>query len=442
MIIVCDLQCKGISHEEVNSGFLYGLSLAYPDDTIVFFAHSSHYQEIIESLKYKGIILKNLRHIPISFNADSMFSISGIISYYCLIRRIFDQLLSFRSNIILFLSASPIILYVLKQLKRINKYSNICCTFVLHGELEDIANITYQSPYVPSLSPPNNPVTLSIRDTIIRLIHHLDKIPLFIYERISKPFKLLSGRYSLLFKKYFRTKRMMMWRHSNQYKYISLSPHVTTNAKKYLDTKYLNFSTITMPIVFNKSTTPPTNKYIKFAVFGYGDSSQMQKMLTLLAKQHITKPYLIKIISMDSRGTEGFPNIQTYSSGKVLTREQMEKAAEDVDVFLNLYDDTRHSLGCSLSIFEAFSHVKPVLHLSNPGYNYFNKPNKPIGYKAKNLVEFVDKLCDMIENYELYKKEYKEISKNILAYRKEYNIANNLNKLRQSITFNYEYTNK
>jgi hypothetical protein len=435
MIIVCEPQCKGISHVEVNSGFLYGLSLAFPGDTIVFFAHLSHYRDISQSLKDKDVTLKNLRHIPINFNADNMFSIYGIISYCFLIQRIFDKTLSSESNTILFLSTSPIILYVLKQLKRIKKYSNICCTFVLHGELEDIANITYQSPYIPTLSSANNQITLSIEDIISKLIRHLDKIPLFLYERISKPFKLLNVRYSLLFRRYIRTKNMMMWRHSDQYKYISLSPHVTANAKKYLDTAYLNFCTITMPIVFNKLKTPPTNKYIKFAVFGYGDSSQMQKLLTLLSNKKITKPYVIKIISMDSRGTEGFPNIQIVGKGKVLTREQMETAAEDVDVFLNLYDDTRHNLGCSLSIFEALSHVKPVLHLSNPGYNYFNKPSKPIGYKVKTLSEFVDKLCDMIENYAKYRMHFNKIRKNIILYRNQYNVQTHLSQLINSITY-------
>jgi len=139
---------------------------------------------------------------------------------------------------------------------------------------------------------------------------------------------------------------------------------------------------------------------------------------------------------MDSRGTEGFPNIKTYSQGKVLTREEMETAAEDVDVFLNLYDDSRHSLGCSLSIFEALSHVKPVLHLSNPGYNYFNKTLKPIGYKVDDIVAFVNKLSEMIEKYQIYRNKFRKIRHNILEYRREYNVCNNLNKLRESINFN------
>jgi hypothetical protein len=158
-------------------------------------------------------------------------------------------------------------------------------------------------------------------------------------------------------------------------------------------------------------------------------------MLTLLCKKKISKPYEIRIISMDSRGTEGFSNVRVLSQGKVLSRTQMEKAQKDIDVFINLYDKNRHRLGCSLSIFEAFSYLKPVLHLSNPGYNYFNKGGKPIGFRTENLDEFVAKMCDMIENYPWYKKKLAIFRKNMLDYRKEYNIENNLPGLRKSFTF-------
>jgi hypothetical protein len=228
---------------------------------------------------------------------------------------------------------------------------------------------------------------------------------------------------------------MLIWQHSNHYHYIVLSPHVAINAKKNLDTEYLNFYTIIMPVIFAEPQPPANNKFIKFAVFGYGDSAQMKKMLTLLSTKTIPKPYEIRIISMDNRGTEGFPNVNCLSNGKVLTRKEMEISTRDIDTFINLYDSTRHRFGCSGSIFEAFSYLKPVLHLSNDGYNYFNKPEKPIGFRCENMDIFVEKMCDMIENYPTYKNEFDVFRKNLFSYRDEYAVENNLDKLKASFTF-------
>lgn len=425
MIVVCEPQCKGISHEKVNSGFIYGLRLAYPKDRIMFFSDNSHFRKIEHIFKSNNVKVGNLKHFSINFDADKSFSLGGIIRYYFLFRSIFDKLLSFGENRIFFLSTNPIILYSIKKLKQQDKYKDINFSFVLHGELEDIANRKYKEPYVPVIK----------KRQVVAIFRHPETVlPLF-KSLISQLLVRLYSRYSLIFKRRFRTKRMMMWQHSSQYKYISLSPHVTENAKKYLDTDYLNFNTIYMPIIFTRPYSISKNKYIKFAVFGYGDSAQMYKMLTSLSKKKISKSYEIKIISMDNNGTEGFPNIRLVSRGKVLTRKEMEDAAQDVDVFINLYIKTQHRLGCSLSIFEALSYLKPVLHLDNPGYNYFNKSKIPIGYRCESLKDFVDKMCDMIENYPRYRKDLTTFRKNMLEYRKEYAIENNLDNLRKSYTF-------
>ena len=42
MIVVCDLLCKSMSHEKVNSSFIYLLSLAFPDDVISFYVDATH----------------------------------------------------------------------------------------------------------------------------------------------------------------------------------------------------------------------------------------------------------------------------------------------------------------------------------------------------------------------------------------------------------------
>ena len=63
MIAVCELQCKGLSHEKVNSGFIYALSIAFPGEKILFYADHTHIEAIKYILKYKSIIHKSTTYI-------------------------------------------------------------------------------------------------------------------------------------------------------------------------------------------------------------------------------------------------------------------------------------------------------------------------------------------------------------------------------------------
>lgn len=437
MIIICEPQCKDISHEKVNSGFIYGLRLAYPHEKIVFFAYATHIQAIQDILENDKVSIDNFECRPIKFSIDGTFSFTGIIKYFLLFKKIFSEVLSLKVDKVFFLSNNPIILYTIKKLKQQNRFKNIYCTFVLHGELECIANVYYKAPYVPVMKHQfATPNTSGLKVAIIKLLKNRHKILPFIIKKILGPFSWVSSKYSLVFKKIFRVKKIMIWRHSDHYKYIALSPHIVKNAKDYLDTNYLNFHTIIMPTVFAKSYPPVNNQFVKFAVFGYGDYAQMNKMLTLLSTKQISKPYEIRIISVAVWGTYGFSNINRISGEKILSRKDMETYAQDIDIFINLYDNMRHRFGCSGSIFESFSYLKPVLHTSNDGYNYFfNKPEKPMGFRCENMNSFVEKMCDIIENYSLYKNDLIVFRNNMLECRKEFAIENNLDALRKSFTF-------
>jgi hypothetical protein len=435
MIIICEPQCKGISHEQVNGGFIYGLRLAYPKEKIVFFADLSHFETLKKVWDNRNKSVRNIEHIPINFNADKSFSLGGLINYFFLLKRIFKKAVYLGADKIFFLSDNPIILFVIKLLKQNKKFKNIGCTFVQHGELEDIANTEYKKPFVPIIKKDESACGVNLKEIITKLYANRHNLLPFVVAKISQPFKWLYAKYSLIFRNIFRVKRVMEWKHSSDYKYIVLSPHIVKNAGEYIDVNHLNFHTVIMPVIFADPLTQADNAYVKFAIFGYGERAQMYEMLKLLSTKTINQPYEIRIISMDRGGTAGFPNITYVGKGGVLSRGEMENSARDIDIFINLYDASRHKMGCSGSIFEALSYLKPVLHLSNDGYNFFNKKQKPIGFRCESLKEFVEKMCDIIENYNFYKKEITVLRNNIVDYRREYAIENNLEKLKEAFTF-------
>lgn len=228
---------------------------------------------------------------------------------------------------------------------------------------------------------------------------------------------------------------MLLWKHSVDYKYICLSPHIIKNAERYIDTKKLNMHTVVLPTFFAEPTPQPNNEYVKFAIFGYGNPLMLHNILVQLSQKKIKQPYEIHIIGMDNKGTDDFSNVTCPSPGKKLNRSEMEKYAKDIDVFLILYDISRYRLSCTGSILESLSYTKPILHFNNDCINAFNKHEYPIGICCNSLDEFVCKMEDIIENYEAYIPEFQKFRKNILKLRNECSIENSLTQLRDSFTW-------
>lgn len=418
MITICEPQCREISHEKVNSGFLYGLRLAYPQETIKFYADITHIEAIKKILVHDNVIMDDIEYIPIKFR-DSL-SISGIFTYYFLFKKMFSTALNNGMNKIFFLSFDPIILYVIKILKQKKKFLNMKFTFVLHGDFENIAGES-SGLIVPLL--PNKPIIKRMRRT--KLIDLPHKVLWIINRYYWQP----------IFTKLFPTKKILLWKHSGDFKYIALSPHIIINAKEFIDTSKLKIHTVMLPMNFAKPAPLVNNKHVKFAIFGRGDSVMLHNVVAQLSQKELKKHYEIRIIGSNNKGTEGFPNITCPCPGKPLTRGEMEEHALDIDFFLILYEKYRYRLSCSNSILESLSYMKPVIHFNNDCINNFNKQYNPIGICCNTIEEFVNTMADIIENYQSYIHRITIFRNNILTLRREIAIENSVPKIKDSFTF-------
>ena len=227
----------------------------------------------------------------------------------------------------------------------------------------------------------------------------------------------------------------MAWKHTPSYRYIALSPHITRNAARYIDIQQYDFYTIILPTNFVVPTEAPINAHVKFAIFGYGDSLVLHNIAYLLTQRQIAKPWEIRVIGMDNRGTEGFVSVTCTSGGKRLERDEMELHAKDIDAFLILHDKTKYRLSCSGSILETLSMCKPIIHFDNDCINEFNKVEKPIGFRCYTLDEYINKLVDIIENYDLYQSTFADFRKNIFKVRGECAINKSMPKIMESFTW-------
>ena len=430
MIIICEPLCKGISHEKCNSGFISGLRLAFPGEGIRLYADATHIKAIKKILEHDKVNVDPIEYCPQYFTEGS-FVVS--LAFYCFnFYRIFSSVIRLGEGRVFFLSFSPEILYVIKMLKIWMRFAHLNFAFVLHGAFETIDE---NFPLLRAIALPINTIPDVAKAGLLERLRgkKIIDLPLIILLTIAKRIPRISRPQIL--NRFFTVKIMMAWKHTPSYRYIALSPHITRNAARYIDIQQYDFYTIILPTNFVVPTEAPINAHVKFAIFGYGDSLVLHNIAYLLTQRQIAKPWEIRVIGMDNRGTEGFVSVTCTSGGKRLERDEMELHAKDIDAFLILHDKTKYRLSCSGSILETLSMCKPIIHFDNDCINEFNKVEKPIGFRCYTLDEYINKLVDIIENYDLYQSTFADFRKNIFKVRGECAINKSMPKIMESFTW-------
>ena len=430
MIVICEPLCKGLSHEMVNSGFIYGLRLAFPGEQIRFYADSTHIEAIKKILENDNVNVDPIEYRPHYFN-DRSFLVS-VVLYYFNFYRIFSGAIRLGEDRVFFLSFSPEILYVIKMLKSWMRFAHLNFTFVLHGAFETIDE---NFPLPREIALPINKIPDVAKAGLLERLRgkKILDLPVIMLRTIAGRIPRISQPQILA--RFFTVKKMMEWKHTPPYRYIALSHHVTRNAARYIDMQKFDIYTVILPTIFVAPSEVPINEHVKFAIFGYGDSLVLHNIAYLLSQKQITAPYEIRIIGMDNRGTEGFVNLTCTSKGKRLERDEMELQAKDIDAFLILYDKTKYKMSCSGSILESLSMCKPIIHFDNDCINEFNKVENPIGFSCANLEEYVDKMEDIINNYIAYRDEFKVFRGNILQQRADCAIEKSVPQLKASFSW-------
>jgi hypothetical protein len=429
MIAVCELQCKGLSHEKVNSGFLYGLRLAFPDDRILFFAEPTHIEAIKYILKYDKVVLPNIEYFPIHF--DDKININYVLKTYNLLKGLLSRLNNDNIEKLFFLSFNPIIISTLKFLIKTKKYKNLKFTCVLHGGFEEIL------PAIP------NKILFNKIENIQSVIKFKEltfqKIKNFIksiFNKIIKTsFNKISNLQTSIINKYFTYSKSLLLNPSKSFKYIALSHHIIPNLTSVNGIDKIQIYTVVLPTIFKQGNIDNLNNYVKFGIFGYGKSKILKIIAEKLMSKKIEKQYEIRIIGMDNSELSLYNQITCPSPGVRLSREDMEKHAEDIDMFLILYDESLYRVSCSGSIMESLSNQKPILHFNNDCINHFNNDSLPIGIKVNSIDEFVDAMVFGIENYDFFKDKLKVYQDNITILRDKYKIENSIIELKKSFTW-------
>jgi hypothetical protein len=428
VIAVCELQCKSFSHEKFNSGFLHGLRLAFPQEAIRVYADPTHIESLQKIMAHDNVVVTAIEWVPIEFRTAP--GALRALGYRWLLVRILAELVAAGVDKLFMLSFNAEILYTIKKLKQRRAYRNLKFTLVLHGSFETIAAeeagaaLAAAQPELPDVSL----LSKLRRTSLAKIPRKVVGVAARAGSRVFAPWRFVSTRL-------FNEKKILLWQHNDDFHYIALAPHVKRNAALYVDVDKLNFHVIVLPTVFAPVRERPRNAYAKFAMFGYGNAPALHQVLVELAQHEVRAEYEIRVIGMDGRGTEGFAHVTCPSHGRALDRVEMENYAQDIDMFLILYDSSRYRLSCSGTILEAMSYMKPVLHLPNECIDGFDRDEAPIGLRCASLADIAAKIQEIAEQYTAFGPTLDRFRDNLLKLRDACSIESWVHELRRSFTW-------
>jgi len=413
MIAVCDLCSTGKSHETPNLGFLYGLTLAFPEKKIVFFSDRSLWKNLQHNANNNEIDVKNIGHHAITVKPHA--TLLAYLWNLLLVPYIFFFFKKKEVTSVLFLATTPQQNYIIKFIGSCRLFSALRYASVLHGDLDNLAGT-----FIPGTLPTHQGPKKALWN---RLFDEPTKIFIKAYRRVIYKLSETIKRINKKITPPISLKKSLLYKPSKNLTYIALSHHITEALPQYLDAPQLKFRSVPMPAVFAPPLPATTNAYFKIAIFGYGNTPVLYALNKALAQCKITNNYEIRIIGMDGQGTAEFPQVTQPLVG-VLSRSEMESLLHDVDMFLILYEKNRYTLSCSGSIIEAHSYGKPVLYLDNPCINFFNREDRPIGICCENIETMASTFTEIVNNYDSFKTRLENFRHNIYVQREEIDIKN------------------
>jgi hypothetical protein len=206
--------------------------------------------------------------------------------------------------------------------------------------------------------------------------------------------------------------------HSIDYHYIFLSPHAARNAKVNLPIARCEAFSVTMPVKLREPRPPARNEFAKFAAYGNADALALHNIASAVHARRPRARYEIRLISGNHFSVDGIPNTTCVGKwGQKIDVEEMETQAEDIDIILMLFDENCYRVTCSGVLFEALSLIKPIMHFQNECVDEFNTARTPIGVRCTSFEDYIDRMVDIIENYDDRQKDLARYRNGILMQR-------------------------
>lgn len=416
MIIIFEPQCAGFAHEQFNAGFLYGYSLAYPQERIIYFGEKEHIKCIKAVFSSANLAFDEIEFEEVEIPEPNRLSkISVAFEYYQIFKKMLHYASENNCNKIALLSIYSYNLIPLKLLIQLRHKNAFRFQIMMHGTLEFVKRNNFSIPFS----------SLSIK----------------LFNRLGKMFKL-SGVYfnskptnKYLYEKIFKASLLLLGNANISY-YVFREDSLKS-VKKYLPNMQQYFKSIDLPYIYKDmskmGSVTPAKKRV-FATIGQGDIYSVQKVVRKLNSDvNINvNSYEVRILGFGKWKQDGLAPIKHIGNGRILARAEIEEQIKDVQYVLFFYDPDSYELMTSGSFFDAIAYCKPMIFLKNHCFDYYYQ-NYKFGYRCENIDEMIATIRKILISND---KNYLEFSSEIKRMQNDTSIISNYYKLK----FNEEST--
>lgn len=333
MIIACEPVCRGFEHAAVNAAMLAVFADAFPDDEVVFYADESHVAFVAaESLlrSRNRIKLAGLAVLPRKAKGAERFA-----GEFKTVQDMFEIAERSGAAVVLYTCISDETLRAIKM--QIGKFPNVTCVVVLHGILAS----------------------------------------------------LLEHRFFFLPKNRHGFRTWFLRRNSQQLIYIVLGESIRRELLARFPSMEPYVASIDLPYDYADESehAPFREGTVRFGALGVLRKAKGSHLFLRLAKEVTSKATVYRprfvcvgpVIDKKLRRHLG-EAVSVPSPDTPLTNEEYAFHARQLDYAVFLHSARTYTLTASGVVFDAFSHLKPVIALKNPFITrYFEKMGN-IGY--------------------------------------------------------------
>lgn len=372
MIILCEPQCVGFEHCQVNSAFTAVIHEAFPGEELLFLAEGGHLEQVRNQLKQHNV---EITYRQISVPKRSLSSLGRYDRDSALVRTVFETSEGIGAGRIVFCSITCPIMIAIKRL--LPEYPRIRCLAIPHGLLRDISR------------PP------------VRLV----EIPFWFRFWFS----------------HFNNDRLQFLVYGQPIldDLVSVLPHMSRYAGA-LDHPYFYQPAGDMAHSFGEA--------VKFGFFGVvhrgKGADAMYRLAEDVGRVGLGDRSVFTLIGyLNDKHLDHLLNskLNIPSAYKPLDREAFSAYAKEIDYSVYLYRPNSYRLTASGAFFDALSYVKPIITLKNPFFEYYFNRFGDIGYLCSSYAEVRDCVVEVIQSKP--EDRYQEQCRNILAAREEMGVS-------------------
>lgn len=407
MVVIIEPQCRGFAHEQFNAAFLYGYSLAYPEEEIFFFGEKEHISLVKAAIKSSQLSIKNFQFKELIIpESQSISNPIVIFQFVKILKTVLDFCVQNNCTKIAFLSIYTYNLIPLKYLLNFKYKNSFKVHIVMHGTLEFIKrkNFTFFSQNFKRLVNYLKRI-LNIKTKLLSF----GPVNRFLYEKLFKLTLKLTGNQNIT---YFVMREDSLARINN-----------------YLPKESKYFKAIDLPYIYNNNTKRviTASDQLTFATFGKGNTNEFQQIADYFALENCNKANSKLIIIGGDLLDEfdKYEQIEYPIKNRRFTRLELEDILQRVDYFIYLYDEDSYELTTSGAFFDAIAYFKPMVFLKNHCFDHYYEQYK-FGYKCQNINGMLLTLDTVIENHE---ENYKGLLTEIRRMQNDTSITHNYSKL-------------